>query len=332
MKLTGLASILRSYLSVSAAIAVLYAGTSGCIHAQVRFEIRSVETITLKTQQFLIGDKNGSPAMLAGELRIPRPGTDKLPAVILVHGSGGIGSAYDRWAQEINSVGVAVFILDSFSGRGIANTITDQSQLDSLAMMVDAYRALAALARHPRIDPNRIAVMGFSKGAVAALYSSNERFRKMHGPLDVQFAAHIGLYAPCYVTYRDDDKTTGKPIRLFHGVADDWVPIEPCRSYVERLKKSGADVALAEYAGAYHAYDSFSIKELLKLPQAQTARNCRLMEDDAGQILNSKTGKPFDLNDPCMERGTTVAYNEAAAMATAKAVKEFLIEAFQLPK
>ena len=122
MKLTGLASILRSYLSVSAAIAVLYAGTSGCIHAQVRFEIRSVETVTLKTQQFLIGDKNGSPAMLAGELRIPRPGTDKLSAVILIHGSGGIGSAYDRWAQEINSVGVAVFILDSFSGRGIAWT------------------------------------------------------------------------------------------------------------------------------------------------------------------------------------------------------------------
>jgi dienelactone hydrolase len=174
--------------------------------------------------------------------------------------------------------------------------------------------------------------MGFSKGAVAALYSSNERFRKMYSPPDVKFAAHIGLYTPCNVAYRDDDKSTGKPIRLFHGIADDWVPIEPCRSYVERLKKSGADVALAEYPGAYHAYDSFSLKEPLKLPQAQTSRNCLLVEGDAGQIMNSKTSKPFDLNDPCIERGATVAYNEAAAMATAKAVKEFLIEAFQLPK
>jgi dienelactone hydrolase len=332
MKRTGIASILCSYLSVAAAIAVLYAGTSACTHAQVRFELRPVETITLKSQQFLIGDKTGNPAILAGELRIPKPGTDKLPAVILVHGSGGIGPATDRWAQEINSVGVAAFILDSFSGRGIANTINDQSQLDSVAMMVDAYRALGALARHPRIDPNRIAVMGFSKGAVAALYSSNERFRKMYSPPDVKFSAHIGLYTPCNVTYRDDDKSTGKPIRLFHGIADDWVPVEPCRSYVERLKKSGADVALAEYPGAYHAYDSFSLKEPLKLPQAQTSRNCLLVEGDAGQIMNSKTSKPFDLNDPCMERGATVAYNEAAAMATAKAVKEFLIEAFQLPK
>jgi len=33
-------------------------------------------------------------------------------------------------------------------------------------MMIDSYRALALLAEHPRIDRKRIAIMGFSKGAV----------------------------------------------------------------------------------------------------------------------------------------------------------------------
>lgn len=121
--------------------------------------MRPVETITLSAQQFLTDDKNGKPAILAGELRIPKPGADKLPALILIHGSGGIGPALDRWAQETNSVGIATFLLDSFSGRGIVNTVTDQSQLASLAMMVDAYRALGVLAEPPRIYPNRIAVM-----------------------------------------------------------------------------------------------------------------------------------------------------------------------------
>jgi len=292
--------------------------------------MRPVETVTLSTQQFLTGDMNGKPAILAGELRIPKPGTDKLPAVILVHGSGGISALHDRWVQEINSVGVAAFILDSFSGRNIGNTITDQSQLSTLGMMVDAYRALGTLAQHPRIDPSRIAVMGFSKGAVAAVYSSNERFRHLYGPPNVEFAAHVGLYTPCNPTYRDDDKVTGKPIRLFHGIADDWVPIEPCRAYVDRLKKSGTDVALTEYPGAYHAYDAFFLKEPVKFAQAQTWRNCQLAEGDAGQILNSKTGKPVDFNDPCIERGTTVAYNEAATTGTTKALKEFLVATFQL--
>src|SRR6202022_4793685 len=87
----------------------------------------------------------------------------------------------------------------------------------------------------PRIDAGRIAVMGFSKGAVAAVYSSNERFRKMYGAQNVEFAAHIGLYTPCNVTYRDDGKVTGKPIRLFHGIADDYVSIGRCAEYVQRL-------------------------------------------------------------------------------------------------
>ncbi len=219
---------------------------------------------------------------------------------------------------------MATFLLDSFSGRGIANTINDQSQLDSLPMMVDAYRALGALAQHPRIDSNRIAVMGFSKGAVAAVYSSNERFRQMYSPSNAEFAAHIGLYTPCNVTYRDDDKVTGKPMRLFHGIADDWVSIEPCRTYAGKLKNAGADVVLAEYSGAYHAFDAYFVKEPMKFPQAQTTRHCLLAEGDAGEILNSKTGKHYDLTDSCVEKGTTVVYNEEATTGTTKAVKEFL--------
>jgi dienelactone hydrolase len=241
-------------LSIAVALALTFAWATASLQAQtvVRMEIQPIETVTLKTKQFLTGDLNGKAAVIAGELPIPKPGSDKLPAVVLVHGSGGVSGSTDRWAQDLNSIGVAAFILDSFSGRGIVNTGSDQSQLDSLAMMVDAYRVLGRLAQHPRIDPNRIAVMGFSKGAVTALYSSNERFQKLYAAPNTQFAAHIGLYTPCNVAYRDDDKTTGKPIRLFHGIADDYVSIQPCRNYVERLKAADADAdaTLTEYPDA----------------------------------------------------------------------------------
>lgn len=289
-----------------------------------RMEYRVVESVTLTGEQFLTGDKNGKPVSLAGELRIPAPGTNRLPAVILVHGSGGISEATDRWAEELNSIGVAAFILDTFSGRGIVSTVNDQSQLNSLAMMVDAYRALAALASHARIDPNRIAIMGFSKGAVASVYSSNERFRALYAPGNLQFAAHIGLYTPCNVRYSGDEKTTGKPVRLFHGIADEYVSIEPCRAYAARLKAAGVNVSLTEYPDAHHAYDAFARKQPLRLPQGQTTRNCLLEEGKDGAILNAKTGKIFDLNDACVEKGPQVAYNQPAHEATVKAVKEML--------
>jgi dienelactone hydrolase len=247
-----------------------------------------------------------------------------LPAVVLVHGSGGISARQDRWVQELNGIGVATFVLDSFAGRGIVSTVNDQSQLSHLAMMVDAFRALDVLARHPRIDRDRIAIMGFSKGAVAAVYSATDRFRKMYGPADVSFAAHIGLYTPCNVAYRDDEKVSKKPIRMFHGIADDWVAIGPCRSYAERLRKASADATLTEFPGAVHAYDSFTILKPVQYPQAQTARNCVLREGEGGEVLEVKTGKPFDYSHPCMEKGTHIVYDAAAHEATLRAVKELL--------
>ena len=91
-----------------------------------RIEIHAFETTTLTDKQFLTAVKEGTPARISGELRLPQ-GTGRLPAVILVHGSGGVGANVELWAEELNGIGVAAFILDSFTGRGIVNTITDQS-------------------------------------------------------------------------------------------------------------------------------------------------------------------------------------------------------------
>jgi hypothetical protein len=155
-----------SFYSPPAAVALVtlaFGLASGEVLAQVRPEIYPVQTVTLTAQQVLLGEQDGKDTVLAGELRIPtRPG--KLSAVVLVHGSGGLNGAVEQWAQELNDIGVAAFLLDSFSGRGITSTVEDQSQLDHLAMMVDAYRALGMLARHPRIDSNADRCHGFFKG------------------------------------------------------------------------------------------------------------------------------------------------------------------------
>jgi hypothetical protein len=72
------------------------------------------------------------------------------------------------------------------------------------------------------------------------------------------------------------------------------------------------------------------LKEPRRLPQAMTGRNCFLKEADNGVIINAKSGNPFTLEDPCMEKGPQVAYNAAAHQATVKAVKEFLTVTFKL--
>ena len=310
--------------------AAALSASAACAQGTGRLEMHAISSVTVSTQQFLTGDRYGKPVTLAGELRLPRSAAEKFPAVTLIHGSGGISAATDRWARELNSVGVAAFILDAFTGRGIVNTNSDQSQLDSIAIMHDAFATLGKLATHPRIDAARIAVMGFSKGAVAAIYSSGERFRKAYGPSNTEFAAHIGLYTPCNVSYRQDDKVTAAPTRLFHGIADDYVSIEPCRAFVKRLKDIGADASLTEYADALHAYDNFTLAASVAQPNSQTTRNCLIIEGDNGTLLNGKTNQPYSLADACIERGPHVGYNEAAHKATVEAVKQFLTARFKL--
>ncbi len=277
-----------------------------------RTEVHPFQSMTLSTAQFLTGQTNGKSVILAGELRIPsgKPGTI-FPAFVLVHGSSGIGINIDRWARELNKIGVAAFVLDSFTARGIVSTSTDQSQLDHLAMLYDAYRALDLLASHPKIDPKRIGIIGFSKGGVAGIYAAMDRFHNVYGSKKSRFAVYMAFYPPCY-QYLNDDRVDKKPIIIFHGQADDYVPMAPCREYVNRLQTIGVNIKLIGYANAYHGFDIEGLPEKIYMPAVQQAAKCRLKEGKDGNMINADTGKPLNRSDACAGLGATVGYNKAA--------------------
>jgi hypothetical protein len=91
-----------------------------------RLELHTLQTKTFTDQEMLTGSTVGKPATIVGELRIPRAGNDRLPAVVLMHGSGGGSSREDGWARELNALGAATFIVDHFTGRGIVSTVNDR--------------------------------------------------------------------------------------------------------------------------------------------------------------------------------------------------------------
>jgi len=91
-----------------------------------RKETVSIPTVTVTGTQFLNGAKDGKPTTITGELRLPAlVRGPRVPAVVLVHGAGGIDANTEPWAEEITSVGVAVFVMDSFSSRGLRHGVAD---------------------------------------------------------------------------------------------------------------------------------------------------------------------------------------------------------------
>jgi dienelactone hydrolase len=294
-----------------------------------RGETILIQTLTISDEQFLKGNSFGMPTMISGTLRIAQ-GSRRLPLVILVHGSGGIEENITRWEKVFSSLGISTFAIDSFTGRGIASTVADQSKLGRLNMVLDVYRSLAVLAADPRIDPNRIAVMGFSRGGQASLYASLKRFQKMGNPSGIDPAAYIALYAPCITTYIDDTEVSDHPIRIFHGKSDDWVEIAPCRAYVERLERTAKDVEMTELPNTWHAFDYPSLpSHPVVVPYAQTT-HCLLKEEPVGTIINTATRQPFTFADHCLGKGAHVAYSAKATHATEEAVTTLLERVYKL--
>jgi dienelactone hydrolase len=117
-------------------------------------------------------------------LSVPERRESRLPAVLLLQG-GGCGSVDTPMAADVGQSG----LVRTIAARGFVTMRVDKSGLgDSqgppcteigYAQERDGYRAaLAALKRHPSVDPDRVYLLGISLGGVfAPLVASESRVR-----------------------------------------------------------------------------------------------------------------------------------------------------------
>jgi dienelactone hydrolase len=296
-----------------------------------RVEIYAIPSLTISDQQFLTGDGNGKTVTVAGEFRIAQ-GSGRLPVVVLMHGSSGVGPTTEAWVHSFNAMGISTFVVDGFSGRGLTAVGPNQALLGRLNLILDIYRSLDILAKHPRVDPERIVLMGFSRGGQAALYASLDRFNKLWNKSGAQFAAYIPFYPDCSTSYATDTEVAARPIRIFHGTPDDYNPVASCKAFVARLQEAKRDVALTEYPDSAHGFDAglLGVSTVAVSANAQTARNCHIREGEGGVLINADTQAPFGYKDACIELNPHVGGNPATAEASRKAVTDFLQVLFKL--
>jgi dienelactone hydrolase len=295
-----------------------------------RTELHAIHTLTLSDKQFLTGDAEAKATIVSGQLRLPAA-SGRLPVVVLIHGSGGMGPNIEMWAREFNAIGIGSFAIDGFTGRGLTQTGTNQALLGRLNFILDIYRGLDVLAKHPRVDPQRIVLMGFSRGGQAALYASLKRFHQLWNRSGVDFAGYIPFYPDCATSFAGDTDLADKPVRIFGGTMDDYNPIALCKSYAERLKAAGRDVQLTEYPNAPHSFDN-PLRPLTatQSPQAQSVRNCKIVEEPAGILINASTREPFSYKDGCVALGPHVGADPEATRQVKQAVTAFVRTVFKL--
>ena len=196
-------------------------------------------------------------AQIAGDLRFP-PGDGPFPAVVMLHGCGGVRSNAYRWARHLEAHGYATLVLDSFGPRRVSEICTDFRRVSVARRIADARAALGLLMRHPSISPDRVAVMGFSNGAVVALDTA-ETLRST-GATE-RFSAVVALYPEC----RKRAPFYDVPVQILIGDQDDWTLAGSCRQLAVEASSVGRAIELTIYPGAAHAFDDGTAGEYLPM-------------------------------------------------------------------
>jgi len=187
---------------------------------------------------------------LAGELYRP-PGDGPFPAVVSLHGCAGAPSRENAEAAGAAyvSLGYALLIVDSFGPRDIKQRCLTEygAPVDRI---MDAYGGLLYLAGLPVIDPERIAVVGYSQGADTALDAVRLGGTGIH--FDHRFRAAVAYYPSCV----DSHGAVSVPSIILIGELDDWTPARNCREMMAKRSGEGADLRLVVYPGAHHSFNS----------------------------------------------------------------------------
>jgi hypothetical protein len=120
-----------------------------------RIEVHPLQTMTLTDKPFLTGAKDSKPVVIAGELCIPRPGTDRLPAVVFVHGSGGVGASVAHLIHEarINEGAVPVGRKIGFTNPAMWSLYGVREPIWAYVYDTTVVRILLVILQVPKIMP-----------------------------------------------------------------------------------------------------------------------------------------------------------------------------------
>jgi dienelactone hydrolase len=200
-----------------------------------------------------------------GEARLKallyRPdGQGPFPAVIGLHNCSGLtnrsgvtGSRYLDWAQRLSKGGFAVLLPDSNGSRGLGSQcgVGSRSVRVDRERVADANAARVWLQQQSWVDASRVSLLGWSSGAIAALWAVRARVAVTDGP---DFRSAVALYPGCR-RLAATAWSARVPTLILIGRADDQASAAACEQMVAGARGRSARVQIHVYPGAHHDFD-----------------------------------------------------------------------------
>ena len=224
-------------------------------------------------------DHGDQAVTLRAQLYRP-PGDGPFPAVVLMHGCGGLSPAarlaLQAHAEFLLRNGYVALILDSFGPRGYADgwvcATFERLMHARRYRSADALDALRYLRSLDFVDRENVFQIGQSNGASVSILLA-----QLAQPA---FRALAAFYPWCGAfTRAGNTAVTTSPLLVLGGARDDWTPPGECQS----VETSGAEYRVVVYPDAVHSFD-------LEIPRQQyqghqVGYDSRATADSRRQIL-----------------------------------------------
>lgn len=240
------------------------------------------------------------PTTGKGFLSYPADSDTPVPAMVIVPGSGGIAPGREHtYASWFNARGIAAFVVEYYEPRGFgkdSSYLIRTSSVTEFDLIADAYAALTLLQTSPRIDPERIGIIGFSYGGMAARLAMDSRIHRALAPQAAPFSLHIDGYGPCFQNLQSTDVGSA-PLLSLRGTEDASNDLAACAVREQELQALGTEVTAHIYKGAGHAWEVERPRHFSE--DSPYLAGCELQYDTRGRALLN--GEP--LTDYAIDAG-----------------------------
>jgi 3-carboxy-cis,cis-muconate cycloisomerase len=171
-----------------------------------------------------------------GRFGRPAGATGKVPAVLILHGSGGVDGRGAYHAKALQGAGIATLEITMFPPGG-------RPRAGNRATMPHAVAALKWLAGRADVDAGRLGVMGFSWGGGMTVLMASELVQEQLGP-DVPRPV---AFAPFYPVCGGIARSLARPEHPFYGAEKRMgaAPMLIQRRHARRLRNGRAPLRRA---------------------------------------------------------------------------------------
>lgn len=182
------------------------------------------------------------------------PGTGPFPALLVLHGRGGLQEPSRVYASWLATQGYVALAPDYFTPIGMTREKFSGSFYKENVDQVREHLAqgLEALKSLSYVAPNRVEVVGFSLGGYLAFILGTRDDVKA-------IVSYYGAYAPMIVArypFADVVAQMKAPVLMFHGDADKDVPIDHANTAQNLLTSSGKQYEYIVYPGVGHSFET----------------------------------------------------------------------------